>query len=564
MGLPSFCFNLFGDNWSSAFFGALTSVGALFVFTENRLKGEIKMIKRTLLTICFVLVMIFTCSCFFFNNDNGNNKDTNTSNTDNNITDDTNNNVTDDNQNNQDEVCTHVEVTDAAVAPTCTDTGLTEGKHCTLCNTVTVAQETVKALGHTQVIDNAVAATCTKDGLTAGSHCTVCNEVIIAQEIIPAAHTFGEWSATREANCFYPGEESRSCSVCEQTDAREVDHLEHSFVMNEETQLYYCELCDARIFEGHMYAIIDGGNYTWYEAYEVAEELGGHLVTITSAREQTIITNLMETAVSELYWTGGIKSTNGWKWITGEKFSYTNWQTNQPDNTGSKEWVINVFSAKHSTAGVWNDISAIGNLNYSHGFICEWELDLACDEHIFTEWETITQETCFCDGERWRICTHCGYEETEVLPQLEHSFIFTETTGMTTCEHCGAGLYNGHIYLISSVTVSSWFDAYTRCEELGGHLITITSEDEQTYIQSYMSSKSFTSRVWIGAYSDGNKWQWVTDEEFEYTNWLPGEPNNSVNGTEFFGEMNYTQIGKWNDLALFYTIYFICEWEVSE
>ncbi len=42
----------------------------------------------------------------------------------------------------------HTVVTDKAVAPTCTAAGLTEGKHCAVCNSVLVAQETVAALGH--------------------------------------------------------------------------------------------------------------------------------------------------------------------------------------------------------------------------------------------------------------------------------------------------------------------------------------------------------------------------------------------------------------------------------
>ena len=37
---------------------------------------------------------------------------------------------------------------DAAVAATCTETGLTEGKHCSVCGEVLVAQEEVAALGH--------------------------------------------------------------------------------------------------------------------------------------------------------------------------------------------------------------------------------------------------------------------------------------------------------------------------------------------------------------------------------------------------------------------------------
>ena len=80
----------------------------------------------------------------------------------------------------------HTEVVDEAVAPTCTETGLTEGKHCSVCETVLVAQEVVDALGHTEVVDEAVAPTCTETGLTEGKHCSVCETVLVAQEVVAA------------------------------------------------------------------------------------------------------------------------------------------------------------------------------------------------------------------------------------------------------------------------------------------------------------------------------------------------------------------------------------------
>ncbi len=109
----------------------------------------------------------------------------------------------------------HTAVTDAAVAPTCTATGLTKGSHCAVCEEVLVAQTVVPATGHTVVTDEAVAATCTESGLAEGSSCSVCNEVLVAQEIVPAAgHSFGSFTVTQMPTCTAGGSQTRVCAVC--------------------------------------------------------------------------------------------------------------------------------------------------------------------------------------------------------------------------------------------------------------------------------------------------------------------------------------------------------------
>ena len=54
----------------------------------------------------------------------------------------------------------HTPVTDAAVAPTCTTDGLTEGSHCSVCYEVIVAQEKIEYLGHSDEDHNSICDTC--------------------------------------------------------------------------------------------------------------------------------------------------------------------------------------------------------------------------------------------------------------------------------------------------------------------------------------------------------------------------------------------------------------------
>ena len=174
----------------------------------------------------------------------------------------------------------HTEVIDDAVAPTCTETGLTEGKHCDVCGEVLIAQQTVAALGHnytaavtapdcvnggyttypcsvcghsyvadhtdalghTEVIDAAVAPTCTETGLTEGKHCDVCGEVLVAQQTVAAlGHNYT--AAVTAPTCAEQGYTTHTCSAC--GDAYTDNYIpatgKHTY--DDETDTH-CNVCD--------------------------------------------------------------------------------------------------------------------------------------------------------------------------------------------------------------------------------------------------------------------------------------------------------------------------------
>ena len=106
----------------------------------------------------------------------------------------------------------HTEIIDEAVEPTCEGTGLTEGKHCSVCHKVIIEQEKIAALGHTEAIDPAVEPTCEETGLTEGKHCTVCNKILVGQNIVAATgHKYDNGVVVKEATCIQNGTKKFTC-----------------------------------------------------------------------------------------------------------------------------------------------------------------------------------------------------------------------------------------------------------------------------------------------------------------------------------------------------------------
>jgi len=122
---------------------------------------------------------------------------------------------------------------------------------------------------------------------------------------------------------------------------------------------------------GHFYehVVVDGGSL-WVEAEADSasrEYLNaqGHLVTITSAEEETFLRSRFSLAG---VWIGltDRESEGSFQWSTGEPRDYENWRDNEPNNAGDEDYVLYV---QHESG--WNDSgdrrgNFVGTLHYSY------------------------------------------------------------------------------------------------------------------------------------------------------------------------------------------------------
>lgn len=121
--------------------------------------------------------------------------------------------------------------------------------------------------------------------------------------------------------------------------------------------------------------------------------------------------------------------------------------------------------------------------------------------------------------------------------------------------------FNGHYYYLYDLdTVTTWEEAKEYCESQGGYLATITSQEEDEFLYSYITDMGLDSVLFgLSDIDQENVWTWVTGEPFSYENWAPREPNHQ-GGYEHYG-MYYekNKDGTWND-GSGKTCPFLCEW----
>lgn len=110
-------------------------------------------------------------------------------------------------------------------------TCLEKGSHKKVCECGKEVVEDTPAKGHTEVPDAAVAPTCTEPGKTEGSHCSVCGEVLTAQQTVNAlGHDMGEFKQTTAPTCTAKGVKTATCKRegCNHTETQDIPAKGHT------------------------------------------------------------------------------------------------------------------------------------------------------------------------------------------------------------------------------------------------------------------------------------------------------------------------------------------------
>lgn len=200
----------------------------------------------------------------------------------------------------------------------------------------------------------------------------------------PNGHKFGEWKASKSADCTTGGKEKHICSVCKAEEERDTAPLGHDW----------------------------NAEYT-IDVKPTCTKPGSKSIHCSRCDATKDVTEIEPTGHSFGEWTVSKDSTcvaGGQKTRKCEICGYTEYEDTDID-TDAHEWEEEYTIDKEPTCTTEGSKSI-------HCSRCDATKDstvIPVTDHTYGEWEIVTPSTCTENGVKKHACIHCGFEQTEII-----------------------------------------------------------------------------------------------------------------------------------------------------
>ncbi len=362
----------------------------------------------------------------------------------------------------------HTEVVDEAIAPTCTQNGFTEGKHCATCNKILVASNLIPALSHSLsdwIVDSG--ADCPHNG-SKHIECTTCGQVIQTENNINES----DWIVTTEATCTSAGLKHKECTVCatviKQEKINELNHIEvitagqaPTCTQDGWSEGKRCIRCNETLVERKvikarhtLITIIDQTATCMqtgqqHQECTVCRKVFEITTTPITSHDYLVSTSLAATCTKEGCITATCKYCSKFKIDTiapiGHSISkYDEYEAATCEDSGHAtgrcdtcgKLVEITYPAKGHTAGERHDSNDYCGIQRGGYVLCvDCGVTLYEYGHIYER--TKQDATCSKDGMYIYTCVHCGDSYTEIIAAYGHVSGEWLTTQEATCSKNG-------------------------------------------------------------------------------------------------------------------------------